>query len=97
MAKASGTDLAGFNSQLATTKMFITPADADAFAASPNFIKIMDLVRTFSFNHGLLGQGARSADVVGIQFPAGNTLGNPQNIKLRFDPAYMQLAADGKL
>ncbi len=35
MAKASGTDLAGFNSQLATTKMFWTPAEAHTFATSP--------------------------------------------------------------
>ena len=27
----------------------------------------------------------------------GSTLGNPKNVKLRFDATYMQLAADGKL
>jgi NitT/TauT family transport system substrate-binding protein len=97
MAKASGTTVAGFNSQLATTKIFNVPADAVAFTSSPNLLKTMDLVRTFSFNHGLLGQGARSADVVGMEFPGGKTLGNPKNLKLHFDPTYMQLAADGKL
>lgn len=97
MAKASGTTPAGFNSQLATTRLFNVPADAIAFTTSANLIKTMDLVRTFSFNHGLLGQGARSADVVGIEFPGGRTLGNPKNLKLHFDPSYMQLAADGKL
>ena len=39
-------------------------------------IKTMDLVRRFSFEHGILGQGASSADVVGIQFPAGKSLGD---------------------
>ena len=97
MAKASGTSVAGYNSQLATTHMFNLPGDAVAFTSSPNMIKIMDLVRTFSFNHGLLGQGARSPDVVGIEFAGGKTLGNPKNLKLHFDPTYMQLAADGKL
>jgi NitT/TauT family transport system substrate-binding protein len=97
MAKASGTTVPGFNSQLATTKIFNLPADAVAFTSSPNLLKTMDLVRTFSFNHGLLGQGARSADVVGMEFPGGKTLGNPKNLKLHFDPTYMQLAADGKL
>jgi NitT/TauT family transport system substrate-binding protein len=97
MAKASGTTVPGFNSQLATTKMFNVPTDAVAFTSSPNLVKIMDLVRTFSFNHGLLGQGARSPDVVGMEFPGGKTLGNPKNLKLHFDPTYMQLAADGKL
>jgi len=97
MAKASGTTVPGFNSQLATTHLFSLPTDAIAFTTSPNLPKIMDLVRTFSFNHGLLGQGARSADVVGMEFPGGKTLGNPKNLKLHFDPSYMQLAADGKL
>jgi NitT/TauT family transport system substrate-binding protein len=97
MAKASGTDVPGFNSQLATTKMFWTPAEAVAFTTSPSLVTTMDLVRKFSFDHGLLGEGAKSVDAVGIEFPAGKTLGNAKNIKMRFDPAYMKLAADGKL
>ena len=97
MAKASGTDLAGFNSQLATTRMFWTPADAHAFAASPNLVKTMDLVRKFSFDHGLLGEGAKSVDAVGIEFPGGKTLGNTKSVKMRFDASYMKMAADGTL
>ena len=97
MAKASGTDIAGFNSQLATTKMFWTPAEAVAFTTSPNLIKTNDLVRKFSFDHGLLGEGAKSVDAVGLEFPGGKTLGNAKNVKLRFDVTYMQMAADGKL
>jgi len=97
MAKASGTDLAGYKSQLLTTRLFAAPAEAESFAAGPNIVKSMDLVRTFSFSHGLLGDGARSVDAVGIAFAGGKTLGDPKNIKLRFDPSYMQLAADGKL
>jgi NitT/TauT family transport system substrate-binding protein len=97
MAKASGTDLAGFNSQLATTKMFWTPAEAVAFTTGPNLVTTMDLVRKFSFDHGLLGEGARTVDVVGIQFPGGKTLGNAKSIKMRFDPTYMKMAADGAL
>jgi NitT/TauT family transport system substrate-binding protein len=97
MAKASGTDLAGYKSQLVTTRLFATPAEAQSFTSGPNIVKSMDLVRTFSFSHGLLGDGARSVDAVGIEFAGGKTLGDPKNIKLRFDPGYMQLAADGKL
>ena len=97
MAKASGTDLAGFNSQLATTKMFWTPAEAVSFVTSPALPTTMDLVRKFSFDHGLLGEGARTADVVGIEFPGGKTLGHAKNIKMRFDSTYMKMAADGKL
>jgi NitT/TauT family transport system substrate-binding protein len=97
MAKASGTDVAGFNSQLATTKMFWTPAEAHAFMTSPNLPKTMDLVRKFSFDHGLLGEGAKTADAVGIEFPAGKTLGNSKSIKMRFDPTYTKQALDGAL
>ncbi|EWY40731.1 lipid kinase [Skermanella stibiiresistens SB22] len=97
MATASGTDLAGFKSQLATTRMFYTPAEAVAFATSPDLVKSMDLVRNFSFDHGLLGEGSTSVDAVGIAFPGGATLGDTGNVKLRFDADHMKAAADGKL
>ncbi len=97
MAKDSGADLAGFDRQLTTTKMFYDPADAMAFADGPALPKTMDLVRKFSFDHGLLGQGAPSVDAVGIQFPDGQVLGDKGNIKLRFDDEFMKLAAAHKL
>jgi NitT/TauT family transport system substrate-binding protein len=97
MAKASGTDLAGFNSQLATTFMYYTPAAAVAAASSADLVAKMDLVRKFSFSHGLLGAGAKSVDAVGIAFPGGKTLGDAKNVKMRFDASFMQLAAQGKL
>ena len=97
MAKASGTDLTGFESQLATTHMYITATDALNFINSESLIKNMDLVRKFSFTHGLLGDGAKSVDAVGIEFPNGKLLGNPKNIKMRFDTTYTKLALDGKL
>jgi NitT/TauT family transport system substrate-binding protein len=97
MAKASGTDLAGFKGQLATTYLYSTPASAVAATKAADLVKKMDLVRKFSFDHGLLGEGAKTVDAVGIEFPGGATLGNKANLKLRFDPAYMQMAADGKL
>jgi len=97
MAKASGTDLAGFKGQLATTYLYATPASAVAATTSPDLVKKMDLVRKFSFDHGLLGEGAKTVDAVGIEFPAGASLGDKANIKMRFDPSYMKLAADGKL
>ena len=97
MAKASGTDLNGFGRQLATTHIFATPADAYAFVTGDGVLKSMDLVRKFSFEHGILGQGASSADVVGIQFPAGKSLGDMHNVKMRFDSSFLKLAMDGKL
>jgi NitT/TauT family transport system substrate-binding protein len=97
MAKASGTDLKGFNAQLATTYMYWTPAAAVAAVTSPLLVTTMDSVRRFSFDKGLLGAGAKTVDAVGIEFPGGKTLGNPKSITMRFDPAFMKLAADGKL
>ncbi|MGO1081183.1 putative urea ABC transporter substrate-binding protein [Inquilinus sp. CA228] len=97
MAKQSGTDLAGFEAQLAATRLFADPKEAVAFSQSPELVRTMDLVRSFSFDHGLLGEGARSKDAVGIGFAKGETLGDAGNVKLRFDPTYMALAADGKL
>jgi NitT/TauT family transport system substrate-binding protein len=97
MAKASGTDLSGFDRQLATTHVFATPADAYAFVIGDGVIKSMDQVRKFSFEHGILGQGASSVDAVGIQFPAGKSLGDTRNQKMRFDSSFSKLAMDGKL
>jgi NitT/TauT family transport system substrate-binding protein len=54
-------------------------------------------VRRFSYEHGILGQGAASPDVVGIQFPAGKLLGDAGNMKMRVDPAFTKLALDGRL
>ena len=97
MALASGTDLAGFEAQLATTQMFYNPADAVAFTNSPELPTTMDYVRNFLFDHGILGIGAPNVDFVGIQFPDGTILGDTNNVKLRFDPSFMQMAADGAL
>lgn len=97
MAKASGTDLAGFNSQLATTRLFSTPDQAYEFMAGDGIVKTMDLVRKFSFEHGILGQGASSVDAVGIQFPGGKSLGDVKNTKMRFDSSFTKLALDGAL
>jgi NitT/TauT family transport system substrate-binding protein len=60
-------------------------------------VETMTRVRDFSFAQGLFGQGARSADAVGMAFPGGRTLGDPDNVTLRFDESFMQMAADGKL
>jgi NitT/TauT family transport system substrate-binding protein len=96
MAKDSGTDLAGFEAQLKTTAMFYQAAEAVKFTDSPKLKQTMQYVAEFSFKHGLLGNGAPDANFIGIQTPAG-VYGNPANVKLRFDPTYMKMAADGKL
>jgi len=97
MAKLSGSDLAGFESQLKTTYLYADPKAALAATVSPDLVTANDRVRKFSFSMGLFGQGAKSVDDIGIAFPGGKTLGDPANVKLRFDTTYVQQAADGKL
>jgi NitT/TauT family transport system substrate-binding protein len=97
MATASGTDLAGYQAQLDSTKMFYTPAEAVAFAQSSKLVDTMKSVAAFSFDHGLLGEGAADAGFIGMAFPGGVVNGSPDNIKLRFDDTYMSMAAKGAL
>ncbi len=97
MAKASGTDLAGYDSQLASTKMFYAAQDAADFVNSDSLVETMKLVSQFSFDHGLLGEGAENADFIGMAFPGDKSFGDQNNVKLRFDSSYMTMAAEGKL
>ncbi|ADD79244.1 Hypothetical Protein PANA_4077 [Pantoea ananatis LMG 20103] len=97
MAADSGTDLAGYQAQLKTTHLFWTPAETLAFISSPDLPKTMQRVANFSFDKGLLGQGAQSADFIGMTFPGNVTVGDRANSKLRFDDSYLKLAAAGKL
>ena len=97
MAALAGTTPDMFERQLETTYLYADPADAVAATSDDALIETMTRVRDFSFEQGLFGQGARSADAVGMAFPGGRTLGDPDNITLRFDETYMKLAADGEL
>ncbi len=96
MAKLAGTTPEEFDKQLSTTFLYAEPRTAVAAASSLSLIKTMTLVRDFSFSKGLF-KGATSADAVGMAFPGGKTLGDPQRVTFRFDDSFMTLAADGKL
>ena len=97
MASLAGTTPEMFERQLATTYLFAEPQAAVDAMTGPALIETMTKVRDFSFAQGLFGQGARSADAVGMGFPDGKTLGDPDNVTLRFDPAFMQMAIDDAL
>jgi NitT/TauT family transport system substrate-binding protein len=97
MAKASGCTLTEYKSQLKTTALYCSPAEAVTFTESAEIKKKMDFVRQFCFKHGLLGENAKSVDVVGIQYPDGTIQGDAQKVTFRFDTTYMKMAADGKL
>ncbi len=94
MVEASWTDLLCYEMLLSSTNMFYEPAEAVAFAESPDLIETMDNVRIFSDSHGLLEGGQ---DFVGIAFPGDEVLGDPENVRLRFIADYMEMAADGSL
>ena len=91
MGIASGTDLAGYEAQLEATAMFYEPAGAIEFTESDELPATMGKVASFLFTHGLLGEGATSADAIGIEAPAGS-LGDEANVKLRFTTEYMKSA-----
>ncbi len=97
MARLAGSSPQAFDAQLATTHLYGTPKDAVAALGEPALVATMSKVRDFSFSKGLFGSGARSPDAIGIGFPGGKTLGDAANVKLRFDPSYMEQAAAGKL
>ena len=97
MAEASGTDLEGYKAQMAATEMFFDPAAAVAQASSDSLPTTMTNVAEFLFDKGILGEGAPSADFVGVEYPDGSITGSEANVKFRFDTTYMQMAADGAL
>lgn len=97
MAQLAGTTPELFEKQLATTYLYADPKAAVAATDSPALITTMTRVRDFSFARGLFGQGASTADAVGMSFPGGKTLGDKAKITLRFDDTYMRAAADGAL
>ncbi len=97
MAEDAGTDLAGYEAQLDSTKMFYDPAKALSFLESDTPKETMDNVRQFAFKHGLLGERADSPDFVGIEFADGSVLGSESNVKFRFNADYTRMARDGEL
>lgn len=97
MAQSAGGTEAEFRAQLKATSMFYNAKDAASFANGDGLKKTMEYVRTFTFKHGLYGEGAQSKDFVGIEFPDKSVIGDKSNIKLRFNSNFMQMAADGKL
>jgi NitT/TauT family transport system substrate-binding protein len=97
IAEGSADTLASYKEQLSTTKMFYTASSAVQFGKSPELKQKMGLVRQFCFYHGLLGANTKSVDDVAIRYPDGSTQGKADRVRLRFDTAYMDMAAQGKL
>ncbi len=96
MGTASGTDLAGYEAQLAATEMFYTPQDYISFTET-DLEKTTHFVNKFLFDHGLLGQDATSPGYIGIELADGTIVGEAGNVLLRYNTEYAKLAAEGKL
>jgi NitT/TauT family transport system substrate-binding protein len=97
MAKASGTDLKGFDEQLATTKLFSEPKDAVAFTTGGDLKTTTERVSKFLFEKSLLGKDAKTEGAIGVEFPDKTVFGDKDNVKFRYDATYMTEAVEGKL
>ncbi|MGO4683278.1 putative urea ABC transporter substrate-binding protein [Hyphomicrobium sp. 2TAF46] len=97
MAKASGTDLKGFDEQLATTKLFADPKDAVTFTTGKDLKTTTERVSKFLFEKSLLGKEAKSDGAIGVEFPDKTVFGDKSNVKFRYDATFMKEAEDGKL
>lgn len=89
MAKAGGSDLAEYKSQLKTTAMFYKPNSAVAYTSGDEIKTKMKRVINFCKKHKLLKSD------VGVRYPDGTTVG--ENILFEFDTSYMEMAANGQL
>ena len=92
MAKMHAGDAQALNAMA-----FWTAAETLTFISSPELAKTMQRVAQFSFDKGLLGEGAQSADFIGMRFPGDVTVGDSANTRLRFYDSYLKMAAAGQL
>ncbi|PAU66516.1 lipid kinase [Pseudomonas sp. PIC25] len=96
LAAAAGTTPEDFDAQLRTIRSFFVPRSAASFTRGERMPILMQRVASFANNQKLLGEG-NGLQRLGIGFSDNRVLGNPSQVLLRFNPSYMQLAADGKL
>src|SRR5262249_26458481 len=97
VAEGSGDSLASYKERLSKTKTFYQAQAAEQFGKSADLNQKMALVRQFCFEHGLLGKNIGSVDDVAIRYPDGNVQGKQDRVRLNFETAYMQMAAESKL
>ena len=97
MAAAAGTTAEDFDEQLRTLRSFYSPRPALAFASSENMPQLMQRVVDFANGQKLLGEDGNGLSRLGISFGDSLVMGNNKQIKLRFDPTYLQLATDQQL
>jgi NitT/TauT family transport system substrate-binding protein len=87
LAEQAGSSVRDFNSQLKTTAMFYTPAEAKSFVMQDELKSVMEKVITFSFNNGVY-DGVDKVDELGVKFPDGSVWGSKSNVGLTFSTKY---------
>lgn len=83
MAALAATDPASFAEQLYTTRLFMHPADAAAFARAPDLPPLLFRVARFLDQAGIAGT-ERDGRLVGIRYPGGRVVGDSDRIGLSF-------------
>ncbi|MBF6058548.1 putative urea ABC transporter substrate-binding protein [Thiomicrorhabdus heinhorstiae] len=89
MSKALHTDEQGLDNQLKTIDFFI-PEKAEKFVTSAEYPSKLKEMTQFAFEHGLLGEGASSADFIGIETGDHQIVGDRNNVKLRFPTTWLE-------
>lgn len=91
----SGTDLAGYEAQLASTEMFYDGTGAVALAEDEALKGTMEIVHEWLLK--VTPEDLLPLEPVGVAFPDGSTIGEVGNVVLRFDSSFMQMFVDGTL
>lgn len=95
IAELSGITPETYDALLRRTAFFRTPQVVEKGMTSAQAIANFDMRRRIRFQEGML-KNLTSPDQIGIQFETA-VLGDARNIKLRIDPRWVRLAAEGRL
>lgn len=95
MGVDSGTDLAGYEAQLASTEMFYDGVGAVALAEDEGLKATMEIVHEWLLK--VTPEDLLPLEPVGVAFPDGTTIGAAENVVLRFDSSFMKMYIEGML
>ena len=98
MAEASGTDLAGYKAQLASTEMFYDPGRCGGFHQGCRSARRRWSTWPSSCSTRASSAKARRRPISSASpIPMAAITGDANNVTFRYDTTYMQMAADGAL
>ena len=97
MAKLSGTDLAGFEAQLEHHLHVLHAERCGRLHDERRPAQDHGSGAQLLFEHNLLGEGVKSKDAIGIEFPGARRSAGKNKSSCASMRRYMKMAADGKL